>query len=229
MSMIRVVAVLSKPALLGGALIGSALIAAPAAAAPMASRTPEQIVCDLTGDCGGKGEIDKAQQLERPDEAPFSFTRQDAAAAPVTKSSMTTPNKVAYATVPGSRKTVRAPMVRDRAAITGNYDMRINFELGSADLTEQAKAEAQAFAMALKSPATSGKRFIVEGHTDATGPREENLKLSQARAESVATYLQALGVESDRLEARGFGPDRPLPGRSPRAAVNRRVQFNTVG
>lgn len=230
MSVIRFTTVLSVPALVCSALIGSALIASAASAAPVASRTPEQIVCDLTGDCGGKAEIDQAQRIERPDEAPFSFTRTDTATQPSTKASMTSPNKIALAaSAPMPRRTTNAPLVRDRAAQSGNYDMRINFNLGSAELTEQAKTEAQAFAMALKAPATSGKRYIVEGHTDATGARDENLKLSQERAESVASYLQSLGVERERLEARGFGPDRPLPGRSPRAAVNRRVQFNSVG
>lgn len=215
MSKFRFLAALSTAALLGGA----------AHAAPVASRTPEQIVCDLAGDCGGKVEIDPAQRLDRPAEAPFSFTRPDAVtAAPAPKVAVTTPRTTRPAPV-----ATRAPMVRDTRAKAGSYDMRITFELGSAELTEQAKAEAQAFAMALKAPATSGKRYLVEGHTDAIGDRESNMKLSQARAESVAAYLQSLGVERERLEAKGFGPDRPLPGRSARAATNRRVQFVSVG
>jgi outer membrane protein OmpA-like peptidoglycan-associated protein len=48
------------------------------------------------------------------------------------------------------------------------------------------------------------------GHTDSTGGYEYNLKLSQERADSVASYLAAQGVQSARLVSRGYGPDRPL-------------------
>jgi outer membrane protein OmpA-like peptidoglycan-associated protein len=50
----------------------------------------------------------------------------------------------------------------------------------------------------------------VTGHTDSTGGYEYNLKLSQQRADSVASYLAAQGVQSARLQSRGYGPDRPL-------------------
>jgi outer membrane protein OmpA-like peptidoglycan-associated protein len=50
----------------------------------------------------------------------------------------------------------------------------------------------------------------VTGHTDSTGGYEYNLKLSQERADSVASYLAAQGVQSARLVSRGYGPDRPL-------------------
>jgi len=50
----------------------------------------------------------------------------------------------------------------------------------------------------------------VTGHTDSTGGYEYNLGLSQRRADSVSSYLAAQGVQSVRLQARGFGPDRPV-------------------
>ena len=52
----------------------------------------------------------------------------------------------------------------------------------------------------------------VTGHTDSTGGYEYNLGLSQRRADSVSSYLAAQGVQSVRLQARGFGPDRPVAG-----------------
>jgi len=73
-------------------------------------------------------------------------------------------------------------------------------------------------------------RILVEGHTDARGRREYNLELSQSRAEAVVEYLVTRGdVDRGRLEARGYGPDRPLvEGASTAAehAQNRRVEFN---
>ena len=73
-------------------------------------------------------------------------------------------------------------------------------------------------------------KIRVEGHTDAIGDDVSNLKLSQARAESVVTYLGQAGVEPSRLDPVGFGEMRPIEtnetdeGR----AKNRRVEFIIV-
>jgi OmpA-OmpF porin, OOP family len=71
------------------------------------------------------------------------------------------------------------------------------------------------------------EKVIIEGHTDSTGSAEFNRKLSQARAESVMAYLVNRGVEPARLEAKGYGPDRPIASNetSRGRAVNRRVAF----
>jgi outer membrane protein OmpA-like peptidoglycan-associated protein len=72
----------------------------------------------------------------------------------------------------------------------------------------------------------------VEGHTDSRGRREHNLDLSQRRAQSVVRYLVEHGhVDAARLEAIGFGPDRPVVehARTPaQHAQNRRVVFSIV-
>jgi outer membrane protein OmpA-like peptidoglycan-associated protein len=67
----------------------------------------------------------------------------------------------------------------------------------------------------------------VTGHTDSTGGYEYNLGLSQRRADSVSSYLAAQGVQSVRLQARGFGPDRPVAGNDTPAGrqQNRRVEI----
>jgi outer membrane protein OmpA-like peptidoglycan-associated protein len=68
---------------------------------------------------------------------------------------------------------------------------------------------------------------LVEGHTDSVGGHDMNVKLSDARAESVREYMIGQGVPSSRLTAQGFGPDRPIE--SNRTAKgreqNRRVEF----
>lgn len=52
----------------------------------------------------------------------------------------------------------------------------------------------------------------VTGHTDSTGGYQYNVDLSQKRADSVSSYLGAQGVQPVRLQARGYGPDKPLAG-----------------
>jgi outer membrane protein OmpA-like peptidoglycan-associated protein len=71
---------------------------------------------------------------------------------------------------------------------------------------------------------------LVEGHTDSTGKYESNIKLSERRAEAVRTYLVKKGVQPDRLEAKGFGPDRPVADNKTAAGreANRRVEFVLV-
>lgn len=71
----------------------------------------------------------------------------------------------------------------------------------------------------------------VEGHASADGEADHNLELSQRRAEAVRAYLvKKGGVPEGRLEAEGFGEDRPIAdneteeGRS----QNRRVEFVIV-
>jgi outer membrane protein OmpA-like peptidoglycan-associated protein len=112
-----------------------------------------------------------------------------------------------------------------RVSQRGGLDMLVNFKLGSAQLTSQAQAEARAFAQAMSAPQMAGMRFTIEGHTDASGSRDKNMALSQARAQSVVDYLVGQGVDAGRLTARGYGPDKPVQGKRPSSPINRRVEF----
>jgi outer membrane protein OmpA-like peptidoglycan-associated protein len=74
------------------------------------------------------------------------------------------------------------------------------------------------------------KKIRIEGHTDSVGNAKSNRKLSQDRANAVLAYLQAKGVEASRMEAVGYGPDKPIdPAKNPAAyEKNRRVEFFIV-
>ena len=107
-------------------------------------------------------------------------------------------------------------------------DLRITFRSGSAEMTGEGRAQARNFAAALMLPALSRRRFEIAGHTDASGSAENNLALSQARAESVVSFLVASGVDRSRLEARGYGSeDLALPD-APRDPANRRVEAKSL-
>ncbi|MBX3126364.1 MAG: OmpA family protein [Polyangiaceae bacterium] len=67
----------------------------------------------------------------------------------------------------------------------------------------------------------------VHGHTDERGPEWFNKKLSQERAESVASFLVSRGLSRERLSAKGFGSAEPLVDKKNERAwfLNRRVEF----
>jgi outer membrane protein OmpA-like peptidoglycan-associated protein len=70
----------------------------------------------------------------------------------------------------------------------------------------------------------------VEGHTDASGRAEANLRLSQARADAVKQTLVDRGVTEGRIEAIGFGETRPLADNGTKAGSlrNRRIEVYLI-
>ena len=68
----------------------------------------------------------------------------------------------------------------------------------------------------------------IVGHTDNTGSLELNMRLSQDRATSVASYLTGQGVSGARISSRGVGPSQPVASNDTAAGKtqNRRVEIN---
>jgi outer membrane protein OmpA-like peptidoglycan-associated protein len=54
-----------------------------------------------------------------------------------------------------------------------------------------------------------GYHLSIEGHTDSVGSDEFNLKLSEARAQSVLDYLFQAGVSTDIMAKTGLGESQP--------------------
>lgn len=65
----------------------------------------------------------------------------------------------------------------------------------------------------------------IEGYTDNTGSAAKNVALSKARAQAVVNALIKLGIEKDRLTAKGFGPENPIADNNTAEGrqINRRV------
>jgi outer membrane protein OmpA-like peptidoglycan-associated protein len=100
----------------------------------------------------------------------------------------------------------------------------ITFATDSADI-------ASSFYNPLNNLATSFRQYNqnsieIVGHTDSTGNHAYNVGLSQRRAQSVANYLIAQGVDASRLSTRGAGPDQPVASNATAdgRAQNRRVE-----
>ncbi|WP_377490591.1 OmpA family protein [Pontibacter toksunensis] len=101
-----------------------------------------------------------------------------------------------------------AKVERVGEAIRVNFDSGILFPVNSAELSTTAKQDIAKLAKTLKE--YPGTNVIVEGHTDNSGSYELNQKLSERRAEAVASYARSLGVENERLQAKGYSYDQPI-------------------
>lgn len=102
----------------------------------------------------------------------------------------------------------------------------VNFETGRSALLPESQAVLDTVATSL----INNPEVTVEigGHTDNTGSRATNLRLSQARADAVKAYLVSKGINATRMTTKGYGPDSPtadnatVEGR----AANRRVELS---
>lgn len=73
-------------------------------------------------------------------------------------------------------------------------------------------------------------KLEIGGHTDSDGDDASNLTLSQARAESVKSQLVSMGIDPSRLNAKGYGENKPIDNNlTPEGkANNRRVEFTKI-
>jgi peptidoglycan-associated lipoprotein len=103
-------------------------------------------------------------------------------------------------------------------------DDSVKFPVAKATLSPEAQARLDAFVDKLK---TDNRNVYVEvqGHTDATGPKDLNYKLGEERAEAVRRYLNEHGVALNRINTISYGPDQPAQPNKNRAgrSANRRV------
>ena len=106
----------------------------------------------------------------------------------------------------------------------GQVQLSIQFETALATISAESRDLLAKLGAAMNAPALKGQRFRIEGHTDASGDAQANLRLSARRAQSVSRFLMDnAGVESVRLTSAGKGSSEPIDGANPLAAVNRRV------
>jgi len=101
----------------------------------------------------------------------------------------------------------------------------ILFDLDSANIRPESKPVIdEVLGMLRGEPAW---KLMIEGHTDATGVDAHNQTLSQQRAESVKAYLVAAGIDSGRLQSRGYGESKPVADNATELgrAQNRRVEL----
>ena len=222
-----------KLLLAAGALLAST--SAWAQSAPAAEQSADDLVCQLSGDCGGMDQLEATQ--DKPESRGFKLARKvaanDPSQGPAPSISGRTRVKVAAEATrptaltakPGRNRTIAATAPR---AAVGRADLRVTFVTGSAELTDVGRREAEKFMTALAAPSLAGKKFRIEGHTDSVGSRDFNVDLSKRRAQAVVEYLAARGADRSRLSVVGYGFDKPMAGLDASAGANRRVEVVLV-
>ena len=116
----------------------------------------------------------------------------------------------------------------------GNVDTTVvtpidaNGQLSEQELKEQALRETQTIYFAFDNSTIAGDyeemlaahaaylvknvdmKVTIEGHADERGTPEYNIALGERRAQAVAKYLQALGVQADQISIVSYGEEKPL-------------------
>jgi OmpA-OmpF porin, OOP family len=109
-------------------------------------------------------------------------------------------------------------------------ELRVFFDVNKSNIKDQYKPEIAKVAEKLKEFPTANAKL--EGHTDNTGARKLNERLSLARANAVKTMLtNEYGIAAERMSTEGFAADRPIaPNNTAEGrAMNRRVYAVITG
>jgi outer membrane protein OmpA-like peptidoglycan-associated protein/tetratricopeptide (TPR) repeat protein len=133
-------------------------------------------------------------------------------------------------TVPASKgeeQTIRQTLSLSKPEVGTSKTLRnIFFEFGKATFTSESYEELNKMVSFME--ANPGVNVEIAGHTDNIGSNAVNKKLSQLRANKVVEYLTGKGIDRRRLNAVGYGEERPIVSNDDEVMgreINRRVEF----
>lgn len=129
----------------------------------------------------------------------------------------------------GPNASLREPLSQELDGLS-QITVEILFRTGSAVIRPEFFRAVGVIADALRHPTLLEYKFLIVGHTDASGDRKSNLTLSQKRADAVRdALLTTFGIAASRIVSVGLGEEQLQDRTRPDAAVNRRVQVVNVG
>lgn len=154
--------------------------------------------------------------------APAEDTSGAESSGPKTRSLKITPNE-------SSRPSSATRRDAKPASASGSAPVLLTFEPNATELTPRAKKALDIIARSLTHADLASLSFAIEGHADPRGKSDDNLKLSELRAESVKNYLVSQhGIADKRLQVVAKGDTQLASPQHPTAPENRRVTFVTV-
>lgn len=104
----------------------------------------------------------------------------------------------------------------------------IFFDVNKYDLKPESMAELYKVVVLLRDNPTL--KIQLSGHTDNVGKAEDNLTLSNNRAQAVVKYLVTKGIDQQRLQHKGFGATQPVADNTSEEgrARNRRTELKVI-
>ena len=169
--------------------------------------------------------------------APTSGGQEDSAAAgqtggrspggPETSPPVRVAESPAAAVPAPAESTAAAETARPPAAPVLDFPVLL-FAFDRARPTPQSERRLQEAITLLKQH--PGLRVELAGHTDSSGARSYNRRLSERRAAAIADRMIAAGIDASRLQTRGYGEGQPRAENRSRAgrALNRRVEIIAI-
>ena len=127
--------------------------------------------------------------------------------------------------VPSAVTVADNPAELAQPAVRPSLSLLIQFDFNSARVRPESQQALANLSVALQSPELRNSTFALEGHTDAKGSADYNVRLSALRAQAVRDYLMGRGVEQVRLQASGKGASELANVEQPFAPENRRVRI----
>lgn len=102
---------------------------------------------------------------------------------------------------------------------------RVNFDFNRYNIRDSDRKNVDDLAACME--INPGSTLLLEGHADARGTPSYNMALGERRALSVKNYLQAKGIDANRLSTVSYGDTRPLVDEQNEQAwqQNRRAEF----
>ena len=113
--------------------------------------------------------------------------------------------------------------------LNGSIDLEVRFKKNSAKLTKQAEKQLGVLAEAFLSERLGQSKFIIAGHTDASGAAKYNKSLSLKRAKRVVEYLELkFRINRERFTVKGYGEERLKDNYDANSRINRRVEVTRI-
>ena len=114
---------------------------------------------------------------------------------------------------------------RRKREVIKAFNVTLNFKSNSYFLTRESKEGLEEIAKDIQEHEYN--KITIEGHTDSTGTKELNKRLSRQRARSVYDEFEKVGLDKDKMTYTGFAYEMPIKSNKTKEgrAANRRTEI----
>jgi OOP family OmpA-OmpF porin len=125
---------------------------------------------------------------------------------------------------------LKRPLIAPDLLKLPQFAVEISFDQDAAVVRPESYRTLGRIADTLTDPSLLGYKFLIVGHTMSTGRRENNMTLSQRRADVIREVLiNTFKISPKRLVTIGLGEEQMLDAANPAAPINQSIQVATVG